>query len=111
MEQNPKAKRGYSRDKRPDCLQLVIALVGPDPPGDCVCFQQILFSFEIDPRDEAALSGAVRPGKDGEGRHVSSRSLVKLADDLVVFFARHPCLQRFNPGASTRGYNRRYEVL
>src|ERR1019366_4963726 len=27
MEQNPKAKRGYSRDKRPDCLQLVIAWV------------------------------------------------------------------------------------
>jgi transposase len=27
MEQNPKAKRGYSRDKRPDCVQLVIALV------------------------------------------------------------------------------------
>lgn len=27
MEQNGKAKRGYSRDKRPDCLQLVIALV------------------------------------------------------------------------------------
>src|ERR1700694_3399907 len=27
MEQNPKAKRGYSRDTRPDCLQLVIALV------------------------------------------------------------------------------------
>jgi len=27
MEKNPKAKRGYSRDKRPDCLQLVIALV------------------------------------------------------------------------------------
>jgi len=27
MEQNEKAKRGYSRDGRPDCLQLVIALV------------------------------------------------------------------------------------
>jgi len=27
MEENAKAKRGYSRDKRPDCLQLVIALV------------------------------------------------------------------------------------
>ena len=27
MEQNPKAKRGYSRDQRPDCLPLVIALV------------------------------------------------------------------------------------
>jgi transposase len=26
MEQNAKAKRGYSRDGRPDCLQLVIAL-------------------------------------------------------------------------------------
>lgn len=27
MEENPKAKYGYSRDKRTDCLQLVIALV------------------------------------------------------------------------------------
>lgn len=27
MKQNPKAKRGYSRDGRPDCLQVVIALV------------------------------------------------------------------------------------
>jgi len=27
MEQNPKAKRGYSRDGRPDCAQVVIALV------------------------------------------------------------------------------------
>jgi transposase len=27
MEQNPKAKHGYSRDGRPDCVQLVIALV------------------------------------------------------------------------------------
>lgn len=27
MDQNPKARRGYSRDGRPDCLQLVIALV------------------------------------------------------------------------------------
>ena len=27
LEENPKAKRGYSRDGRPDCLQLVVALV------------------------------------------------------------------------------------
>jgi transposase len=27
MEQNPKARRGYSRDGRPDCVPLVIALV------------------------------------------------------------------------------------
>ena len=32
MEQNPKAWRGYSRDQRPDCLQLVIAL-GVTPDG------------------------------------------------------------------------------
>ncbi len=27
MEENPKAQRGYSRDGRPDCVQLVVALV------------------------------------------------------------------------------------
>ncbi len=27
MENNPKAKRGYSRDGRPDCVQVVIALI------------------------------------------------------------------------------------
>lgn len=27
MAENPKARRGYSRDQRPDCLQVVIALV------------------------------------------------------------------------------------
>lgn len=27
MEENPKARRGYSRDQRPDCLQVVIALI------------------------------------------------------------------------------------
>jgi transposase len=27
MKQNPKAKRGYSRDGRPDCLQVAIGLV------------------------------------------------------------------------------------
>ena len=31
-EQNPKARRGYRRDQRPDCLQLVIAL-GVTPDG------------------------------------------------------------------------------
>jgi len=32
MEQNRKAKRGYSRDGWPDCLQVVIALVITQPP-------------------------------------------------------------------------------
>jgi len=27
MEGNPKARRGYSRDGRPDCVQVVIALI------------------------------------------------------------------------------------
>ena len=31
LEENPKAKRGYSRDSRPDCVQVVIAVVAtPD---------------------------------------------------------------------------------
>jgi len=30
MDQNPKAQRGYSRDGRPDCVQLVIALTHSD---------------------------------------------------------------------------------
>ncbi len=31
MEQNPRARRGYSRDGRPNCLQLVVArVVTPD---------------------------------------------------------------------------------
>ena len=38
MEQNPKAKRGYSRDQRPDCLQLVIALV-VTPDGFALAYE------------------------------------------------------------------------
>src|SRR5437867_9137034 len=30
MEQNPKAKRGYSRDKRPDCLLVIALVITPD---------------------------------------------------------------------------------
>src|ERR1051326_5937772 len=58
MEQNPKARRGYSRDGRPDCVQLVIALVvTPDGfplayevmngnTGDCTTLRDFLKKIE-----------------------------------------------------------------
>jgi len=58
MERNPKARRGYSRDGRPDCVQLVIALVvTPDgfPLGyevlngntaDCTTLREFLKKIE-----------------------------------------------------------------
>jgi transposase len=59
MEQNPKARRGYSRDGRPDCVQLVIALVvTPDGfplayevmngnTADCSTLRDFLAKIEI----------------------------------------------------------------
>jgi len=58
MEENPKALRGYSRDGRPDCLQVVIALViTPDGfplayevlagnTADCTTLKQFLTQIE-----------------------------------------------------------------
>ena len=58
MEENPKAQRGYSRDGRPDCLQVVIALViTPDGfplayevlagnTADCTTLKQFLTQIE-----------------------------------------------------------------
>jgi hypothetical protein len=38
MEQNPKARRGYSRDGRPDCLQLVLTDTDVRSiPSECWC--------------------------------------------------------------------------
>src|SRR2546427_3061232 len=59
MEENPKALRGYSRDGRPDCLQVVIALViTPDGfplayevlagnTADCTTLKQFLMQIEV----------------------------------------------------------------
>ena len=58
MKENPKAQRGYSRDGRPDCLQVVIALViTPDGfplayevlagnTADCTTLKQFLTQIE-----------------------------------------------------------------
>ena len=78
MEQNPKAKRGYSRDGRPDCLQVVIALVvTPDGfplayevmngnTADCTTLRDFLQKIENDLRQSA-------PGV-GDGSRHSDRS-------------------------------------
>ena len=49
-EQMPKAKRGYSRDHRPDCLQLVVALV-ITPEGFPIAYEVL----EGNTRDTATL--------------------------------------------------------
>ena len=63
MEQNPKAKRGYSRDKRPDCLQLVIALV--------VTTDGLPLAYEVmqgNTSDRTTLPGFLKKIEDTYGR-------------------------------------------
>jgi transposase len=63
MEQNPKAKRGYSRDKRPDCLQLVIALV--------VTTDGLPLAYEVmkgNTSDRTTLPGFLKKVEDTYGR-------------------------------------------
>ena len=67
MEQNSKAKRGYSRDQRPDCLQLVIApVVTPDG---------FLLAYEVmngNTSDRTTLRGFLKKIEDiyGKARRV-----------------------------------------
>jgi transposase len=63
MEQNPKAKRGYSRDKRPDCLQLVIALV--------VTTEGLPLAYEVmkgNTSDRTTLPGFLKKIEDTYGK-------------------------------------------
>jgi transposase len=63
MEQNPKAKRGYSRDKRPDCLQLVIALV-VTPDGFPLAYEVMNGNTS----DRATLRGFLKKIEDTYGK-------------------------------------------
>src|SRR5712691_9043450 len=63
MEQNPKAKRGYSRDKRPDCLQLVIALV-VTPDGFPLAYEVMKGNTS----DRTTLPGFLKKIEDTYGR-------------------------------------------
>ncbi|HUD14986.1 MAG TPA: IS1634 family transposase [Terracidiphilus sp.] len=63
MEQNPKARRGYSRDKRPDCLQLVIALV--------VTTDGLPLAYEVlkgNTSDRTTLPGFLKKIEDSYGK-------------------------------------------
>jgi transposase len=63
MEQNEKAKRGYSRDKRPDCLQVVIALV--------VTTDGFPLAYEVmngNTSDRATLRGFLKKIEDTHGK-------------------------------------------
>src|SRR5205085_11478162 len=61
----PKAQRGYSRDPRPDCKQLVIALLVP-PEG----FPLTCETFSGHPADVTTLQTIV---ESGEARHGAAR--------------------------------------
>ena len=63
MEQNPKARRGYSRDKRPDCLQLVIALV-VTPDGFPLAYEVMTGNTS----DRTTLRGFLQKVEDTYGR-------------------------------------------
>ena len=63
MELNPKARRGYSRDKRPDCLQLVIALV--------VTTEGLPLAYEVmkgNTSDRTTLPGFLKKIEDTYGK-------------------------------------------
>jgi transposase len=63
MEQNPKAKRGYSRDQRPDCLQLVIALV-VTPDGFPLAYEVMNGNTS----DRTTLRGFLKKIEDSYGK-------------------------------------------
>jgi transposase len=63
MEQNPKARRGYSRDGRADCLQLVIALV-VTPDGFPLAYEVMNGNTS----DHATLPGFLKKIEDTYGK-------------------------------------------
>ena len=63
MEQNPKARRGYSRDGRSDCLQLVIALV-VTPDGFPLAYEVMNGNTS----DRATLRGFLKQIEETHGK-------------------------------------------
>lgn len=63
MEQNPKARRGYSRDGRSDCVQLVIALV-VTPDGFPLAYEVMNGNTS----DRATLRGFLKQIEDTYGK-------------------------------------------
>jgi transposase len=91
MEQNPKAKRGYSRDKRPDCLQLVIALV--------VTTDGLPLAYEVmkgNTSDRTTLPGFLKKIEDTYGKArrvwVMDRGV---PSEAILKDMRHPERQTF----------------
>jgi transposase len=63
MERNPKAWRGYSRDGRPDCLQLIIAVV-VTPDGFPLAYEVMKGNTS----DRATLRGFLKQVEDSYGK-------------------------------------------
>ena len=91
MEQNPKAKRGYSRDQRPDCLQVVIALV--------VTTDGLPLAYEVmkgNTSDRTTLPGFLKKIEDTYGK--AQRVLVMdrgIPSEAILRDMRQPERQTF----------------
>jgi len=95
---NPQAKRGYSRDSRPDCKQVVIGLV-LDPEG----FPKAHEVFDGNRQDRTTLDGMLatleqRTGRAGGATVVIDRGMA-FAENLAQIQARgHHYLVASRPG-------------
>jgi transposase len=95
MEEVPKARRGYSRDHRPDCKELVIALI-VNPEGLPLSYE----IFDGNTRDVTSLDGMMNQveAKYGRARRtwvfdrgvVSEENLEKLRDRRGTYVVGTP---------------------
>ncbi len=105
IEQNPKAKRGYSRDGRADCLQLVIALV-VTPDGFPLAYEVMNGNTS----DRATLPGFL---KKIEGIYGKARRVWVMVSGLPVGAGVRPHGSRYSERSDfeRHAHNRRANVL
>ena len=107
MEQNPKARRGYSRDQRPDCLQLVIALV-VTPDG-------FPLSYEVmkgNTSDRTTLRGFLKKIEDTYGK--AQRVWVMdrgIPSEAILKEMREPERQTFYLVGTPKGKIKQHEKM
>ena len=105
MEQNPKAKRGYSRDKRSDCLQLVIALV-VTPDGLPLAYEVMSGNTS----DRTTLRGFLKKIEDTYGK--AQRTWVMdrgIPSEAILKEMREPERQTFYLVGTPKGRIKQHE--
>ena len=107
MERNPKARRGYSRDQRSDCLQLVIALV-VTPDGFPLAYEVLNGNTS----DRATLRGFLKKIEERYGKArrvwVMDRGI---PSEAILKEMREPERQTFYLVGTPRGKISQHEKL